>query len=493
MKKKFFGIFVTLISIVMITSSVLAGGSPPGSGWWSGEVVQNVSGTSANVSIQAFDATGTSTYSTASVSVPTGGNKVFLPSDFAALPATFSGSGVVTADQDIRGIVNLTNRLVNPWGVAGGLAAGQYQASGTGATSVRFPLMKANYNLKTTTFYVQNAGDTAAAVTATFYVGANQYVYTSAAVDPYRMIAISPSDATPAIPNNSLGSMVATSTQPLVGVVLEHLTVENPATLLQATRGFASTEANATFYAPIIKYNYNNRFTGIAVQNTEASSVNVTVTYSSATTPGCNNVTQGPTPVAANASVFFVQQAGSPLTAGCLASAKITATGKIVVVVNEAYTTAYLTANPSKKQEGTTYSAFAASAATAKVVVPLYKENANSKTTGLAIQNVGTVAATNVVATFVGPGGTYVTLPQTIQPGASLILFEVRKTPALWSGTAMSNASLGGCPSNNCGANGVFGVTITSDQPIVAIANESTNSFATFAQDKNNYEGFNMP
>ena len=487
MKKKFFGVFVTLVCIVLVVSSVLAAGSPPGSGWWSGEVIQNVSGTAANVSIQAFDANGTLTYNTASVSVPSGGNKAFLPSDFASLPATFSGSGVVTADQDIRGIVNLTNRPVSSWGVTGGLAAGQYQASGTGATALRFPLAKKHFFNKTTTFYIQNAGDTAANVTATFYIGASQYVYTTpTTVGAYRMVSISPADAIGAgsatIPDGSVGSMVATSSQPLVGVVLEHFTSENPASLLQATRGFASTEAFNTFYAPVVKHAFNSRFTGISVQNTEATAIDVTVTYKSSN-GACNNFTDVKTSLAANASHNFVHQAGSTnLPSGCLASATIVATGKVVAIVNESFTPAALAATPGKKQESTTYSAFSAASATSKVVIPLYKENAGSKTTGLTIQNVGGAAATNVVAVFVDSvGNTFTTKPQTINAGASLTLLEISKNAGLWNG---STAAIG-----------LYGVTITSDQPIVAIANESTYPFSSppFNQDKNNYEGFNMP
>lgn len=499
MKKKFFAIFVTLVSVVMIASSVLAGGSPPGSGWWSGETVQNVSNTAANISITAYNADpAVAPITTSSSLVAAGGNKVFLPSDFANLPATFSGSGVVTADQDIRGIVNLTNRKVGAWGVDNGLASGVYQASGAGATSLRFPLVKNNYFTKTTTFYLQNAGDTAANITTKFYMGANVYTYTtSTPVQPYRMVAISPLDAvgpTGTIADGAAGSMVATSSQPLVGVVLEHLTTQNPATLLQATRGFASTEAAATFYAPVVKHSFGNRFTGISVQNTESTPIDVTVTYKSST-PACNGLTDSVTGLAANASKNFVHQAGGTnLPSGCLASATISATGKVVAIVNESFTSAFLSANPTRKQESTTYSAFAAPSATTKVVIPLYKENASGKATGLTVQNVGSATATNVVLTFVGPTGTYVTKPQTIAAGAGLTFFEVAKNANLWSGTALSYAALGGCAST-CGANGLFGVTITSDQPIVAIANESTYPLATppFPQDKNNYEGFNLP
>ncbi len=41
-------------------------------------------------------------------------------------------------------------------------------------------------------------------------------------------------------------------------------------------------------------------------------------------------------------------------------------------------------------------------------------------------------------------------------------------------------------------SNSTYGVTITADQNIVAIANEAVYPGAALLQDKNNYEGFNL-
>lgn len=500
MKKKFFSVLVTLISIALIATTVLASGSPPGGGWWSAEVIQNVSGGDAHVSIVAYDSASSSTYTTAQATVTTGQSKVFLPADFASLPTNFSGSGVVTADAEVRGMVNMTNRLAGANGIAGGLAAGQYQATASGETSVKFPLAKNNYFGKTTTYYVQNAGDVASTLTATFYANGSTFTYsTPTPVDPYRMVAISPADASMPSGNTlGLGSMVVTSNPPvaLAGVIMEYLVTDNPATLLQSTRGFAPSEASNKIYVPNIKNTYFDRFTGLQVQNAGTSPITITVTYKGA---GACNAVDVKKNIQPNASGTFVTLPGQTnLPSGCAASAVVDATGPVLGVVNESFVAAFLAANPTRKQESTTYSAFPASSVSQKVSVPIFKEDSSSKATALVIQNVGLVAATNVVMTFVNStdGSTYISTAKTIQPGASLVVLDARnKGAAYWSGTAMTPALLG-CDVNgfNC-TKGLFGVTITADQPIVALASETTYPISAprVSQDKSNYEGFNLP
>ena len=98
------------------------------------------------------------------------------------------------------------------------------------------------------------------------------------------------------------------------------------------------------------------------------------------------------------------------------------------------------------------------------------------------------------MVTYSGPTGAYKSQAQSLAPGASLTLVDVRNKPSsFWDGTAMTPAALG-CTSAGCAGNGVFGITIESNQPVVAIANESTYPFSAprISQDKNNYEGFNL-
>lgn len=500
-KRKFMYLLVmSLIASLVFASVAVAQDAPnsaddlPGSGWWTGIQLQNVGSGKATVSITSYQSTAGSTPIGKSVEIEMNASSTLLPQDLD-LSSGFQGSAVVSSDQPLNAIVNVTNRQAAGNGIAGGLAAAQYQGVNSPATQLRFPLVKRDHFGKTTTFSIQNAGSTAATATATFRVQAGEFSFTTPSIEPGRMVIINPAAAgVPSGNNVSLGSLTVTSSQPLAGVVSEHGS-EQPALQLQSTRAFTPQDGNAKAYAPIIKNEFFNRFTGLQVQNVSDDAVTINVTYKGGG-GSCvgQEFTNSAANVAAGASHTFVHlvgQAGNTMPTGCLASAEINATGgtspAIVAIVNEAFTSGYLNGGGNGgRQESTTYSAFAASSATTTVKAPLYKENSFDKGTGLQIQNVGAGQATNVVATFVSSAGTFTTNPQTIPVGGALTLVELAKKPATFNGTPI--------PAGISGSAGVFGVTITSDQPIVAIANESTYPFnaSPLQQDKNNYEAFNQ-
>lgn len=493
MKKK---ITLALVLGLLATLALFGGasgqGDLPGSGWWSGEQVQNVSGGTATVDVVVYDSASTATYS-ASASLATGASRTFVPSDFAGMPDGFQGSAVVSADQDIRAIVNVVNRKAGSWGVEGGLAAAQYQGMNAGDTAILFPLAKNDFYGKTTTFFIQNAGAAAATALATFNIGGTNYAYTTPSIAPGAMVVVTPNDAGVPSGTSGLGSLSVTSAEPLAGVVLEHKTTEDPATLLQATRAFTSADADVLAYAPVVKNNFYNRLTGIQVMNPGSTPVDVLITYttsSASTNPSCN-VTDAAT-IPGGTSWTFVQGfASSNVPDGCLASAAIAATGgTIVAVVNESFTNAAVAGGT--RQASTAYSTIPDSATTSTVSVPSHKECLYGKGTGTQIQNVGGADA-SVVLAFTSSGGTYTSNPQTIPQGGSQTYFNVRNQPAsFWNGTAMP-AATSGCDTNT---NGNYSITITSNQPIVVIANESgvdnVTSNPSTSYDKNNYEGFNL-
>jgi hypothetical protein len=117
------------------------------------------------------------------------------------------------------------------------------------------------------------------------------------------------------------------------------------------------------------------------------------------------------------------------------------------------------------------------------VSAPLFKDNYYNNTSGLQIQNVGTARATNVVATFKcttvgGSSFTAVSQPRAIDPGAAYLFFR----PSTMAGVFTSSN-----PFVNDRVN--CAVTVTGDQPIVAIVNEMGWGVS---MDDNNYEGFNL-
>jgi hypothetical protein len=493
MKKRYSAVSLVLLLTLVVVGVVGAqsASSVPGGGWWSGEMIQNISDATASIVVTAYDANGTNTYEV-SDSLSSGEAKNFIPSDFTGMPSGFEGSAIVNADQAIKAVVNVTNRQAGDFGVAGGQAAAQYQGidGSAVADTLYFPMAKNDRYGKTTSFYIQNADSSAATADCVFTMDdGTVYNYTTPSIGPGQMVVVVPDDAGVPSTNTSrqnIGSLTVSSTANLAGVVMEYNTSESPATLLQSTRGFTSNDFDTVLYAPTVKQNRYNRFTGIQVQNVEPSaSVNVTVTL-----VGSRGACVGSTYVrtyenlAAGASKTFNQIAGQDgaMVDDCAASATIEATGNIVAVVSESFLSGQIPSG--QNQASTTYSAFPQSLTSTKISVPMYKENRYNKYTGLVIQNVSDTNADNVVLTFIGAAGnaagnTYTTVPLDIAAGSSIELSRVSDDAALWSGTTV--------PSNS-----TYGITIVADQNVVAIANEAVFPGASLNQDKNNYEGFNL-
>jgi hypothetical protein len=511
MKKKPNRLSVSSLFITTLCVAALAlVATLPGGGWWFGAQVQNVSNSTASVTYTLYDFA-SNTYSR-SDNIDPGASINYALNNFS-LPNNFQGSSKANSNQDIRAIVNLTTRGVVINGTIYGdtnspsPAAGQYQGMVAGNTTLRFPLVKIDYYNKSTTIVVQNAGTGSATATASFTFGNTIYNYYTPTIGPGKMAIIEPIYARNGNnhpPTNSYGSLTVTSSQPLTGIALEHLTGELHATALQATRGFTISDFATTVYAPITKNNYYNRFTGLQVQNVSGGSVNMTITYvaqyeaSNQHNPlGCKGGTfhDYATGVAANAFYTFGYPS-TQLPQGCFASATVLATGNVIAVVNEAYMKSWLNTNPGQADEVTAYNAIPNGFATNILSAPLFKEDSYSKGTAISIENVGAIDATKVVIKLTGPTGIYTSNPLSISHGSAYVAFDLRLKPAsFWNGTALTPAVLG-CQNNTtgCGANGVFSVIVTSDQNIVGVANESTypNTAPRINQDKSNYEAFNL-
>jgi hypothetical protein len=500
MKKATISILVSILAIVLLMSTALAAPSDlPGSGWWSGETIQNVGTDVAQIDITAYDMSSSNTYNT-SDTIDSGANKTYLPNSFTGMPAGFQGSAVVSSNSDIRAIVNITNRYAVIGSDTFGdpntpsAAAGQYQGINEPDTTLVFPLVKYNSFSKTTSLYIQNAGSAAATAHVVFHMAAGDFTYDTPSIQPGAMAVVNPSATSMPSGNTAKGSAVVTSAQLLAGTSLEYIQGEANATVVQATRGFTPAEYDTKLYAPTNKNNRGGRFTGLQVQNVSSGSIDVTVDYVGVggTCVG-KTFSDSHTGLAAGASWTFP---ASVLDNDCNASATVTGTGNIVGIVNESYTSAFLASNPGRHQEATVYFCSPASKATNFISLPLYKEDANSKGTGLSIQNVSSSAA-HVTVTFANSVGTFTSVQQTIASGAAQVFLDVRNQPAsFWNGTAMTPTLLGCQPTTTkgCGANGNFAVLVSSDQPVVAIANESTYPVTAprISQDKSNYEGFNL-
>lgn len=486
MFRKIGTIALTVALCIGFAATASASGSLPGSGWWSGEQVQNVGSSTASVTVTAYDSASAATFSSPVTPLAAGASFTFIPTNFAGMASGFVGSAVVSADQPIKAIVNVTNQQAGSFGVAGGKAAAQYQGTESAATTIYFPLAKNNRFGETTAFYIQNAGAAAATATTVFKMDdGGVYTHTTPSIGPNQMVVVIPADA--AVPSSNtnranVGSMTATSAQPLAGTVMEYKEGEVVATVLKGTRAFTAADFANKAYAPVTKNMRFSRFTGVQVQNVGATPLDITVTYvGSANVTGCKDVTftDTATDIAPGTSKTIVNlDATSNLLANCTAGATITGDGNFVAIVNES--------NSGGTAAGIVYSAMPATSQTTKVSAPLFKDSRFAFSTGLQIQNVGAVNATNVVATFVCKGNnaantpfTAVSTAKTIVPGGAFLFYKP---------SAMAGHFTGGNPFSLSGAN--CGVTVTADQPIVAILNEAPDTAG--ALDDNNYEGFNL-
>jgi hypothetical protein len=480
MSKKVITISALMLILLTAVSLVAAQAQLPGSGWKSGQQIQNVGSSSASIVFQAYNQTGTATNCGSKNAAP-GASVNFLTDVDCPVPAGFVGSAVVSADQAIAAIVNVNNRGT-------GAAAGQYRGTDGAdvATTIAFPLVKNNFAGRTTTFYVQNASTSPNNIQATFQVGGSTYNRNFTNVPANAMVVVSPADA--GVPANGVGSLTVTGSQPLAGTSLEHEASAAVAQNLQASKAFTPSDYDQTAYCPLVRnaHTANDQTTGIQAQNVSGGAQTIEVEYSYSVGGGPLQTKTVTSPSLANGAsfTFFGKDAQYGIPAGALGSATVTgSSGNIAVVVNDR---GFNTTNPNRV---TTYACFPSSGATNNVVLPLYKEYFGGNTTGIQIQNVGNAGAT-VTVTYAPTGGSTVSFSHStpIPAGASATFFGVSN---LTSPAGISNP--GG------GAAGLFntfgGVSITSNQPIVAIGNESMSSApgqAASGQDTKNYEGFNQ-
>lgn len=465
--KKVFPIIVVVVLLVAVGVVFAAG--PPGSGYKSGQQVQNVGNSTAQVVLTAYDQSGTP-YDCGTESVAPGASVTYLTDSNCPVPAGFLGSAVVSADQPIAAIVNVNNKGT-------GLAAGQYQGTDGAdvATTIVYPLVKNNHSGRTTTFYVQNASQSPNNISAAFVVNGTTYNYTKNNVPANAMVVISPSDAGVPAGQGNVGSLSVTGTQPLAGSSLEHQTSAPVGDNLQASKAFTAADGATEVYCPLYRNQHTSKgqTTGAQVQNVSAGAVNVQFTVlAGGTSYGPYNAS-----IAPGASHTFYAPSLSPaIPAGTVGSATIQSSGEVVAVVNDK-------GNVGGNDRVTTYACFGSGSSS--INIPLAKEHAGGNTTGVQVQNIGG-AATKVTLAYKATNGKSLTIESmnTVAPGASITAVSVYKYPnSDWKVTSGTAADMVGT---------VNGVVASGSADLAVIANESSNGDLAAAsnQDTKNYEGF---
>ncbi len=509
MGKQFFRIVTVLALLLSMTAIVSAQSQLPGSGWFTTTTIQNVDTGDANVTLQVYSGQGQSTQSaSATVSIPVGQNKVFIPGSGQApgagpvfdvspqLSGPFSGSAVVLADRQVVAIGQLGNNVPSGLpnlGVSGGFANGFYRGALTTAATISYPVVKNNWAGKTTVFAIQAVGGNVN-YTATITSNSGATHTKSGTIEANRSLILGPADFTPPMPGTGCGNDVNTSPcfgsievtatgGTLAGTAIEYRVGQSPAKEVQSAAMFTTSDAAQALLCPTIKASYTlaqNRTTGMTVANITNSPVTVNVVFTVSAGPGgagtqYNASATIPAKRSVNFSKFDGNLGGMP--DGTLASARVSASAanSIIAVVNES--------NPGGNPiKSTTYTCFSEQSATQKVAAPLVKKNLGGSTSGPTVQNVNSSGAFQVSATYICGGTTYT--PSTTP---SLL------SPILQPGQAHTYFNPAGIPDNVLCA-----VTLDAGpgNKIVAVVQE-TSDFAGSSPanllDTKNYEGFNLP
>ncbi len=507
------------ISIVIVLLSLLLSGvvladegaisELPGSGWWSGESIQNIGTGEASLVGVAYDMDATATYETDPFTIPLGGSITIMPASLAATgDPVFTGmdgkrgSAIFSSDEPLVATVNVTNRdVAGLVGISGGYAAGIYEGTSgqeTG-TQLNFPIAKNNFVNKDTTYFIQNAGGEAAVIYAMFVWDGGSYRWSSTtAIEPGYGIAIPAEN----MPDNTLGSAVVTSTVALAGVHTEHESNESgtsPSQVFKATKAFVPADGDDVIIAPSYKKGFgaggSERSSSLNIQAQE-DDVSGTVTYTCAAvnfgaTDACTlgeeyTVDFGPIDEGESYVAFPYLPDHSGLPDFSLYSAQVVATGNIVATVDETgFNAGGATTSPNRDS---TYSAIPEKAAASKWSCPVVKERFFGNGGAPTVFATGSDVTVDVIYGVANSendsyvGNEYTINDFAITGGTSATFFDVAYGGT--SGISWDGDSLPGDTGLNAG------VTIESSGPIVVTTNENVHYLSSLLQDAKQYSCF---
>lgn len=421
-------VFVMVLSMVLIAASPMAPMAGAFTSYTSGFQVQNLSATTANITITYYKQDGT-TATTASDTIAGNGAKTYYPVHAAA---GFNGSVVIASDQQIASVVNVL--------ASGSVHAGaSYVAAMQGGTTVSLPLLMKNngaspYN---TWFNVQNTGSADATVNVAYSDGTTAGPFT---VKPGAAHTFDQSIETHSV---KVFSANVTSTQPVAVAVIE----ENPS-IMFAYSGFTGGATNPVM--PLVNANNSGYVTGIQIQNAGGSSTAVTLSYNPSSAGTACTETQ--TIPAGQSKTFALGAFATGANSTCTALAKFV--GSAQVTGNTAAQSLVAIVNQLKPGiNGEAYGGFNPASATKTVVMPLIMDRNSGWFTGFNVMNVG-AAATTVTCTFSGTAYTINT--GSLAPGKAYTAIQNNQIASGYVGS-------GTCTATNSG------------DKIVAVVNEVKN------------------
>ncbi len=293
--------------------------------------IQNASDTDAN--IYATFRIGTNIYQKVYSSVGPSKLQVIKPSD-AGVPTGSVGSLEITSTVKLAGIYNEHQHTAT---IANTLLSTKGFAPSEADTLLYVPLYKQNYNTAYSGIQVQNAGTVAATVYATYtvsYGGSGTY-YSSQTIGPGQSATFFNVSGWPA---GTYGSVILSSSQPLVAIVNETKYNTGQSGVYAA---FAGSQVTNCAVAPLWKTRWSGTTSGqqsaIVVQNVGSIDATVHITFTM-TAGNTGTFTPSARTVAPGASTVYGPGSfpgGPPADRPATGSVVICATQPIAVLVQE--------------------------------------------------------------------------------------------------------------------------------------------------------------
>ncbi len=385
--------FSILVVVAIIAALAIPAVSAQGITWTSGFQVQNLSATTAAITVTYYRQSDGLVQATVPDTIGGSSSKTYFP--LTAVPDGFNGSVVVSSDQPVVAIANTLGNTT------------QYAAStesfSAGASTVQLPLIMRGNSGYYTWFNVQNVGTSDASVTVAYKRGSDGTDYTAPAVTvkPGAAFTFDQRDLTQ-LGSKFIGSAVVTSSQPIVATVMQvGETYQN----MMGYNGFTGGSTKVSM--PLIMANNSGYYTGFQVQNVGGSTANITIQYGTnilgSFTPSTETASLAP-----NESKTFIQ-AGGMWTEQYVGSATITSNQPVVAIVNQVKMTPPVL--------GTAYNGFNPDAATDKISAPLIMNANSGYYTGFQVMNVGTSSTTITISYGPNSGGSYAPAPETATIG----------------------------------------------------------------------------
>lgn len=416
-KKKIFMFLISLIVLLVAitTNNVFAQVPGPGSGYNSGFTIQNMSSSPASCVFSIYDQSGNVIYTSSTVSISANGSYFVYVGGLPIASGTYAAQ--VSCDQPVIAIVNTTSSVGN---------AASYEGfdSSNVASTLFVPGLYKNYYGYTSNVTVQNASSSSITVTLEIYPLGS----------PTPVVAPQITGLAPGASKSFDLSMISISNGAYSGRILADgpvAAVVNIWNLNGEQYAYDAVSSGALkIYAPVLMKSYYGFNTALTVQNTQATTGVITVTYSSGLV-----VTRT---IPAYSSVLLYTP-NEPLPVGWIGSAKVESTVPIIGLINE---------GSSQRRAG---SYLGIVNATSEAFAPIVLKNYYGFSTSITCQNVGD-NPTNIQVTY---SNGYVQVSPTPVPSNGTIVFY--------------QPNVAGLPN---GFNGSATIT-TTGEPIACVINQN--------------------